>query len=103
MSKRHIVNGRLDMQAAAQQIGIKGGRNGLFKLLRDKGYFKTGNIPTRQLVISGLFYVEAKSTVMRNNIRREYIKVWVTGEGLTWLADFVAEHGELKPQKNTAA
>lgn len=100
---KHINQGKMDMQAAAQEIGVKGGRNGLFKLLRQHGHFKkcnNCNLPSRQLVIDGLFHVEPTSATTANGIRREYIKVWVTGAGLVWLAEFAERH---KALKSTAA
>lgn len=102
-NQKHIVDGKMDMLEAARRTNIKGGRNALYKLLRLKRQFNNDNTPKRPLKDAGFFTVEFTSARQKNGIRREYSKTWVTPDGLTWLHEFVEEHGEKKPDNQNAA
>lgn len=103
MSKHTKANGNLDMQAAAAHTNVKGGRNGLYALLKKLGHFNPDNTPRQQLVKQGLFVLEPKRGHYRNgSMHRDYYKPWATPAGLLWLHEIVREHGTTKTDPKAA-
>lgn len=101
---KHIKNGKIDMQEAAQRTNIKGGLIGLYKLLKAQQLFNSDNTPKRHLVQQGLFILEPKRARIEGRPDREYIKTWATLNGLLWLHEIVEKHGTKKTNpKNEAA
>lgn len=76
----------MDIQAAAKELGIKGGRNGLYKLLRQMRIFTDSNKPHHKYVRQGYFRLQTKS-YKRGHVDHQYSKPLVTGDGITWLQE----------------
>lgn len=100
---QHIKNGKIDMQEAAQRTNIKGGRAGLYALLRKLKLFNIDNTPKRHLVQKGLFTLETKKAQIKGRPDRPYLKPWATTDGLLWLHEIVDQHGTKKDNNQKAA
>lgn len=85
---RHTTG--IDMKAAAQELGVKGGRNGLYALLREMGHF-VGKEPRYPLIKQGLFTMQSKS-FRRGPVEHPYRVPLVTGNGMVWLREEINKH-----------
>lgn len=79
------------MQAAAKELNVKGGRNGLYALLRSLKIFSSANKPHHKYVRQGYFRLETKAYT-RGKVEHQYSKPLVTGDGITWLQEQIEEH-----------
>lgn len=80
----------MDMRAAAKELNVKGGRNGLYKLLRELNVF-SGTKPHHKYVREGYFKLQTKSYT-RGRVDHQYSKPLVTGTGITWLQEQIEKH-----------
>lgn len=80
----------MDMQAAAKELNVKGGRNGLYRLLRELNVF-VDKQPHYAYVRQGFFALETKG-YKRGPVVHQYTKPLVTGTGLTWLREKIDQH-----------
>ena len=88
--KSKVTHG-LDMQAAAKELAVKGGRNGLYKLLRTLKIFDSNNKPHHRYVRLGYFHLQTRS-FSRGDVEHQYCKPMVTGTGITWLQEQINEN-----------
>jgi|GEM_PF-1528154 len=93
---------QFDIETAAAALKIKGGRNGLYRLLREMDIF-VKTTPRRRYIQQGLFRVQEKS-YQRGPVAHPYIKTLVTADGMAWLTEVLADHQAIKesPQQEQA-
>lgn len=75
----------LTLNDAAKSFGI--GRNTLMKVLREKAILRKNNTPYQKYIDSGYFVVKVKPIKIGGS-DTNYVQTFVTGKGLTWLAEF---------------
>ena len=92
----------IDMKEAASRTGIKGGRNGLFALLRQYGHLNKDNTASLNMIQQGYMFNEVKQAKTHSGIARDYYKTLITPNGISWIHDFVKQHGEIKPEQSAA-
>lgn len=77
------ING-VEIREAAKMLNIKGGQNGLHKVLRQLSIFSPQRLPHYAFVEKGFFRLETKQ-FHRGGVYHTYHKAFVTPKGLTWL------------------
>lgn len=97
----------IDMLEAAKRTGIKGGRQALMALLRNHGHLvrnrgSNDQTVSQKMIELGYMKNELKQARTCGGIDRNYYKPVVTEKGISWLHDFVKEHGEIKPEQSAA-
>lgn len=80
------------IQDAARELGVKGGRNGLYALLREMGHF-SGKEPRYPLIKAGLFAMQSKS-YRRGPVEHPYRVPLITGNGMVWLREQIKQHNQ---------
>lgn len=84
-------DGTYSVKEVAKMLHIKGvGQNNLFKILRERKYLMTNNLPYQNYVEQGLFVVKAITTPIKGkNVNMTITRI--TPKGLDWLRKDLGE------------